>query len=408
MSLPPNKLIHVTQVEGLEEWRRDLESLRNYYSASNVYTSIPKNPVSFYNVDEFLLVLQNRLNNLYNKMIKDKVRLFGRIVVPGRKHVYVESLVEIIRNKEYNTQHYPVYPSSQILYKNGEIVPENTYDFDYNIGRFVLDHIHTGDNIFTSDYEYNKTEETYPVIFVPSIPTNLMNVLDRSRTYNLYYENNLPILDENGNNLTYNFNTDTLSGIPSRRDESDDNILDGITYVPLRGEDVPFKIFPQGSFLLTDLPDNYLLDNEEFNTIVYQSYVDEIMVRLKASMSSIERVMDSQVFQAGEYIDANEAVILLNNRIYQANNQISSHASKVIGVSTNSGDIDDDIMVVLEGEVVNNSWDFDINRPIFVGTNGLLTQDPPSNPPAVFSLIIGIPVTNKKIHVTVKDSIMIF
>lgn len=67
----------------------------------------------------------------------------------------------------------------------------------------------------------------------------------------------------------------------------------------------------------------------------------------------------------------------------------------------------DSSVFLSEGRIINNLWNWDIENPIFLGSNGSLTQDIPVLPTALFSLLIGYPVTTDSFYFKPKEPIIL-
>ena len=89
---------------------------------------------------------------------------------------------------------------------------------------------------------------------------------------------------------------------------------------------------------------------------------------------------DFIVKKAGETLGVYNAVYLGNDgKIYKASNDNLSK-SQLLGITINSGIINDDIKIINEGTVVNSSWSWNLtlNKKVYLGINGTLTQTIPS------------------------------
>jgi len=106
--------------------------------------------------------------------------------------------------------------------------------------------------------------------------------------------------------------------------------------------------------------------------------------------------LSAYTYKAGEIINGHKAVMINNNLVYFASNLELSHINKPIGISNNAGNIGEDITVYFYGEMEEVSWNWNIDLPIFIGTNGLLTQIPTTSG---FSCIIATPITTTKIFI---------
>lgn len=89
-----------------------------------------------------------------------------------------------------------------------------------------------------------------------------------------------------------------------------------------------------------------------------------------------------------------------------ASNQDINHLSKVLGMTLNAANPGDTLSIVRTGDVVEPTWNWTLNLPVFLGTNGLLTQTPPSTP-ALFSQVVGFPITATKMFVNIREPILL-
>lgn len=80
-------------------------------------------------------------------------------------------------------------------------------------------------------------------------------------------------------------------------------------------------------------------------------------------------------------------------------------AHMIIGVSLNAAAAGGTLNVVRSGEVIEPSWAWNPSLPVYLGTNGTLTQTPPAAPAASFSLIVGFPTSATGLFVAVREPI---
>jgi hypothetical protein len=79
------------------------------------------------------------------------------------------------------------------------------------------------------------------------------------------------------------------------------------------------------------------------------------------------------------------------------------HANKVIGMTTGAV-ISGLIGIQRGGELTEPSWNWTLDIPIWIGIDGLLTQ---VQPVLGFSLIIGFPITQTKIFISIREPIFL-
>jgi hypothetical protein len=73
----------------------------------------------------------------------------------------------------------------------------------------------------------------------------------------------------------------------------------------------------------------------------------------------------------------------------QAVTASSSQAAPVVGIATGGALAGADVTVQYEGPIADTSWNWTFNQPIFIATNGVLTQTAPTEG---YSQIIGYPI----------------
>lgn len=111
--------------------------------------------------------------------------------------------------------------------------------------------------------------------------------------------------------------------------------------------------------------------------------------------------------QADIAIGGHRAVVLnsIGKAIY-ADNTIAAHANGIIGISIESASAGGFFRAQFAGLMQEPSWSWTPNLPVFLSTNGLLTQAPPVSP-AVFSHVLGVAVSGTSIAINLKDPIFV-
>ena len=109
------------------------------------------------------------------------------------------------------------------------------------------------------------------------------------------------------------------------------------------------------------------------------------------------------VLRAGQTLGGHRAVLLdsAGCAIY-ADSSDASHAGRFFGITANAAVVDDFVTVHVIGEMIESAWVWDISRPVFLGTNGQLTQVPPT---AGFVQVIGQPITVQSLFLNPNPSI---
>lgn len=76
--------------------------------------------------------------------------------------------------------------------------------------------------------------------------------------------------------------------------------------------------------------------------------------------------------------------------------------NSVIGLLKTSSTIGVDAEVVLQGVLEDSNWNWDLSKPVFVGVNGSLTQ----NPSGSFIKQVGVPVSIDRLWVEIQPTIL--
>ena len=105
-------------------------------------------------------------------------------------------------------------------------------------------------------------------------------------------------------------------------------------------------------------------------------------------------------------VGGHKAVILDTlGQVTYADNTNSSHIQRVIGITTGAASIGSLATVQTYGEILETSWAWTLNLPVYVGTSGNLTQIPPVSPN--FAMVIGFPIASTILFVKLKEPIIL-
>lgn len=91
--------------------------------------------------------------------------------------------------------------------------------------------------------------------------------------------------------------------------------------------------------------------------------------------------------------------------IYRASTADASHGNRVIGITINSVIQYTAPEIITRGRMLDNSWSWDVTKPIFFDANGILTQSVPTFPTAVYSLIVAFALSPNSLFVDIKHPI---
>lgn len=88
---------------------------------------------------------------------------------------------------------------------------------------------------------------------------------------------------------------------------------------------------------------------------------------------------------------------------YADHNDVAG-ASSILGITLHAAEAKAPINVAASGEIVEPSWAWVVDAPIFVGVAGVLTQAPPSTG---FQLIVGVATSPTSMLVSIKQPIIL-
>jgi hypothetical protein len=105
-------------------------------------------------------------------------------------------------------------------------------------------------------------------------------------------------------------------------------------------------------------------------------------------------------------IGGSRAVILDDSgNVQYAECTTRSHALKLLGVTRGAASAGAPIEVIREGEVLDSSWSWTLNEPIYLTINGVLSQTLPGGSPE-FYMIVGFPTSTTSIFVDLQPPIL--
>lgn len=103
---------------------------------------------------------------------------------------------------------------------------------------------------------------------------------------------------------------------------------------------------------------------------------------------------------AGEALGGHRGVIVGNdNRLYYADQSNLAHFNRVLGITTSAAIPDSPASVRVGGIMAEPSWNWDLDKFIYLGGNGLLTQ---ALPGTGFLLEMGWPINRTSMMVDIK------
>jgi hypothetical protein len=136
---------------------------------------------------------------------------------------------------------------------------------------------------------------------------------------------------------------------------------------------------------------------------VHKVIVSDLGVKGDAGIQGIQGpgTTDTTV-SAGESINGHRVVTRVLGNIYHADKDTLSHQSQVLGLSTHSGVASTDVNVLTMGYIVEPSWNWTPDKPLFLGSGGLLTEVPPTTG---FLLQVAQSISQTEVWVNIKVGI---
>lgn len=109
-------------------------------------------------------------------------------------------------------------------------------------------------------------------------------------------------------------------------------------------------------------------------------------------------------YTAGVALGGHRMVVLdaTGNAIY-ADNLTPGHLFKVLGMTTGAAGAGAVATIQTGGELTEPSWNWDVALPVYLGTNGQLTQVAPAAP--AFQLIVGFPISPTTLFINLREPI---
>ena len=115
-----------------------------------------------------------------------------------------------------------------------------------------------------------------------------------------------------------------------------------------------------------------------------------------------------ETFICGENVGiGGHRVVYLDNAnrlIKYASNDNLNSVKKIVGITTQASTFENEQNVITSGELSDPSFNFtNINEPIYLGTNGLITQNYPSGT----CIILGFALSLNKMYVNIQQLIIL-
>lgn len=97
---------------------------------------------------------------------------------------------------------------------------------------------------------------------------------------------------------------------------------------------------------------------------------------------------------AGAAIGGHRVVVLdaTGRAVYASNDQLG-HATRIVGITKHAAVEGAPVGLQIYGAMTEPTWSWDTSLPVFLGSDGLLTQTQPTAPLAKFSVVVGFPIS---------------
>ncbi len=124
---------------------------------------------------------------------------------------------------------------------------------------------------------------------------------------------------------------------------------------------------------------NAITFDSEFITLhnLETVYVDYVTYGDEVDQEDINKKSDKIVYyQCGENIGQKRAVYLLNDKIYMQSSDDINFRFNILGLTLYQGVENEIIGIQIKDVIFEDTWNFDLAKDIFLGTNGNITQTP--------------------------------
>jgi hypothetical protein len=146
--------------------------------------------------------------------------------------------------------------------------------------------------------------------------------------------------------------------------------------------------------------DAYLISVVEESPIALAPYSDPLIVVGGSISEAVAQL------PAGINLSGHRVIALVGGVAVYADNTIAAHAHLAIGVNQSAAGIGTLVEIFDDKIIEEPTWSWTTGEPVFLGTNGLLTQTPPVSP-ALFSLQIGNALSATKLNVNIQRPIFL-
>lgn len=286
-------LTNLAQIKGGLALQNRVTALETSYQAAKVLTTIAKDGENAgnYNVDELLADLKTGLADLAGDGSGEGLSLASlNTALNNLKNQYVKDAVRVQATATY-TAGDPGSYTITLPSKSVTTYVAATGTFDDSVTYYSDDQGTVAD--VTGKSNGDSVEGLY-VASISSVPFSISDAapsFDTATELKVFTADNETVFDTNGDQLTYDFATNSFSGTPAKLDvaasKADTN---GDLHYTALNETFDFKVFPVGRFTIATLPEDSLLDNSELELIAYDQAINKIVVELAKDQDVIDAI----------------------------------------------------------------------------------------------------------------------
>lgn len=111
---------------------------------------------------------------------------------------------------------------------------------------------------------------------------------------------------------------------------------------------------------------------------------------------------------AAQAISGHKVVAVnLNGELVYASNNNLVFVGKILGVTVSAGAAGTSMSVIRFGEISEPGWNWDTNKPVYLGVDGTLTQVSPRDTNALFQLVMGFPISSTTLLINPNQTIIL-
>jgi hypothetical protein len=143
-------------------------------------------------------------------------------------------------------------------------------------------------------------------------------------------------------------------------------------------------------------------------TILIEEQIEEVTILVEevAGPPGKDATNDSlsETITSGENLSGHRAIYKLSSEAFYADKNIPSTLKTILGITSGSAMSGAGVIVVTQGEMTESSWTWSFPGLVFLGNDGILTQDLPETGSRV---IIGSANSATTLYVKIREPIML-